>query len=193
MIVSEITNKNDECYTPQYAVAPILPFIPRDAHVWCPFDTEDSNFVTMLRDRGNRVTATHIENGGDFLELNVECDIVLSNPPFSIKTNVLRHAFGMGTPFAFLIGVVGLFESQERFEIFRDNDFEVMYLNRRVSFFSDFEDRQLKLNPPFSSVYLTHRILPAKMVFRTVSKRTDVTKRMMPGALASFWEKDVFK
>lgn len=30
--------KNDECYTPAYAVKPILKYIPKGAVVWCPFD-----------------------------------------------------------------------------------------------------------------------------------------------------------
>ena len=33
---------NDECYTPHYAVTPILKYIPEDALVWYPFDTEES-------------------------------------------------------------------------------------------------------------------------------------------------------
>ena len=36
---------NDECYTPDYGVKPILKYIPKDAIVWCPFDTEESEFV----------------------------------------------------------------------------------------------------------------------------------------------------
>ena len=36
---------NDECYTPAYGVEPILEFIPEGAVIWCPFDTEDSEFV----------------------------------------------------------------------------------------------------------------------------------------------------
>ena len=36
---------NDECYTLSYAVKPILKYIPKDAVVWCPFDTECSEFV----------------------------------------------------------------------------------------------------------------------------------------------------
>ena len=31
---------NDECYTPNYGVTPILEYIPKNAVVWCPFDTE---------------------------------------------------------------------------------------------------------------------------------------------------------
>ena len=29
---------NDECYTPDYGVKPILKYIPEGATVWCPFD-----------------------------------------------------------------------------------------------------------------------------------------------------------
>ena len=36
---------NDECYTPHYAVKPILKYIPKDAIVWCPFDTERVNLL----------------------------------------------------------------------------------------------------------------------------------------------------
>lgn len=34
--------KNDECLTLEYAVKPILEYIPANAVVWCPFDKENS-------------------------------------------------------------------------------------------------------------------------------------------------------
>ena len=40
--------KNDECYTPAYGVRPILKYIPKNAIVWCPFDTENSEFVKQI-------------------------------------------------------------------------------------------------------------------------------------------------
>ena len=36
---------NDECMTLDYAVEPIIKYIPKNWTVWCPFDTEDSEFV----------------------------------------------------------------------------------------------------------------------------------------------------
>ena len=33
---------NDECYTPDYGVKPILKYIPDGDIVWCPFDTKES-------------------------------------------------------------------------------------------------------------------------------------------------------
>ena len=43
---------NDEFYTPRYAIEPILKYIDKDSVVWCPFDTEQSNFVKMLKEKG---------------------------------------------------------------------------------------------------------------------------------------------
>ena len=73
--------------------------------------------------------------------------------------------------FAMLVGVVGLFESQERFEMFRDNPFEIMYLNRRVAYFKDYTEQKPSLNPPFSSVYVCHNMLPERIVFEEIEKR----------------------
>ena len=42
------SGNNDECYTPDYAVKPILKYIPKDAVVWCPFDTEEIEFVKQI-------------------------------------------------------------------------------------------------------------------------------------------------
>ena len=39
---------NDECYTPDYGVEPILKYIPEGDIVWCPFDKEDSQFVIQI-------------------------------------------------------------------------------------------------------------------------------------------------
>ena len=162
---------NDEFYTPEYAIKPILKYITSGLTVWCPFDTENSNFVKMLRNKGCNVIATHIDNGEDFFVTNKECDVIVSNPPYSLKTQVLERLFTIGKPFAMLVGVVGLFESQKRFEMFRDNEFEIMYLNRRVAYFKDYDEQKPSLNPPFSSVYLCHRLLPAQIIFEEVDKK----------------------
>lgn len=69
-----------------------------------------------------------------------------------------------------LLGVVGLFESQKRFEMFRDNEFEIMYMNRRVAYFKDYTEQKPSLNPPFSSVYICKGILSKQIVFEEISK-----------------------
>jgi hypothetical protein len=47
---------NDEFYTPEYAIDPIMKHIPAGSKIWCPFDTEESLFVQKFS-RGGCVTA----------------------------------------------------------------------------------------------------------------------------------------
>lgn len=179
MKMDKVANSgNDEFYTPMYAIEPILKYIPTDKTVWCPFDTEESNFVKAFKGRGNRVVFSHIESGEDFFDQAVrgDVDFIVSNPPYSIKAEVFERLFTLNRCFAMLVGVVGLFESQRRFEMFRDNEFEVMYLNRRVSYFKNYDDPKPSLNPPFSSVYLCSGILPEKIVFESINKNRTESK-----------------
>lgn len=126
----------------------------------------------MLRAQGNKVICTHIDNGQDFFTTLVpQCDMIISNPPYSVKTEVLERLFEIGKPFAMLVGVVGLFESQRRFDMFKNNEFEIMYLNRRVAYFKDYADQKPSLNPPFSSVYVCHKMLPKQIVFEEIQKK----------------------
>ena len=99
-----------------------------------------------------------------------ECDYIISNPPYSLKYEVFNRLFEIGKPFAMLVGVVGLFESQKRFNLFKSNTFEVMYFNKRISYFKSYDDQKPSLNPPFSSVYLTSKILPSQIVFEEIIK-----------------------
>lgn len=61
--------------------------------IWCPFDTEDSLFVKLFRQRGYTVIATHIANGQDFFAIDPpKCDYIISNPPYSLKGEVFERA-----------------------------------------------------------------------------------------------------
>lgn len=164
-------SKNDEFYTPVYAITPILKYLKRNSIVWCPFDTKDSNFVKTLVRNGHTALYSHISEGQDFFTIKPpKCDYIISNPPYSKKGEVLNRLFEIGLPFAMLVGVVGLFESQKRFNMFKENDFEIMYFNKRVAYFKSFEEQKPSLNPPFSSVYVCHKILPKQIVFEQIEK-----------------------
>jgi len=164
------SNKNDEFYTPAYAIEPILKYIPKNSTIWCPFDTEESLYVQIFKDRSHNVIATHISNNQDFFTLDIQCDFIISNPPYSLKSEVFEHLFSLKKPFAMLVGVVGIFESKKRFNLFENNSFEIMYLNKRVSYFENYQDVKPLKNPPFSSVYLTSNMLPEKIIFEKINK-----------------------
>lgn len=171
MKLDQVCNKQDEFYTPAYAIEPILNYVESGKTVWCPFDTSESHFVRMLSDRGLSVKHSHIRGGIDFFNCPVpECDYIVSNPPYSLKGEVFKRLFEIGKPFAMLVGVVGLFESEKRFSMFEQNQFEIMYLNRRVAYFKDYKEQKPSLNPPFSSVYLCSKMLPSQIVFERIKK-----------------------
>ena len=165
-------SKNDEFYTPRYAIEPILKYIKKNSKIWCPFDKEESLFVKILKEEGHEVIHSHIEEeGGNFFLKEVpECDYIISNPPYSLKGQVLNRLFSLGKPFAMLLGVVGLFESKDRFNMFKNNDFEIMYMNKRVAYFKSYKEQKPSLNPPFSSVYLCKNMLPKQIIFEEINK-----------------------
>lgn len=166
-----ITNKNDEFYTPRYAVEPLLKYLNSNKTIWCPFDTDESLIVKILKAEGHTVINTHIEDGNDFFKLDVECDYIISNPPYSVKGEVFERLFKLNKPFAMLVGVVGLFESEKRFQMFKNNSFEIMYMNRRVAYFKSYDDEKPSLNPPFSSVWLCKDVLPNRIAFEEIKKK----------------------
>lgn len=169
MIVSEITNKNDEWYTPRNAIYPILKYLKPNSTIWCPFDTENSEYVKLFRESGHKVIATHISNGENFFEVNCpKCDYIISNPPYSLKLEVFKRLFEIGKPFAMLVGVVGLFDSFGKAELFSENTFEIMYLNPRVKFINI--DGNGKGQPPYQSAYVCSNILPKQICFERVLK-----------------------
>ena len=163
---------NDEFYTPVYAIEPIKKYISPNSVIWCPFDINDSNYVKEFTKEGHKVINSHINYGINFLNTEVpSCDYIISNPPYSLKAEVFERLFQIDKPFAMLVGIVGLFESQKRFEMFANNDFEIMYMNKRVSYFRSYEDRKPDLNPPFSSVYLCSKMLPNRIIFEEIDKK----------------------
>ena len=85
---------NDEFYTPVYAIEPLLKYLKPKSVIWCPFDTDESNFVKVLQFNGHTVIPTHIGMGLDFFDvLNEpsEYDYIISNPPpIRLKQRCLR-------------------------------------------------------------------------------------------------------
>ena len=100
-------NEKDEYYTPSILVKPIIKYVKEKSTVWCPFDTENSEFVILLREAGHTVIATHIWNGQDFFsyEPKENYDYIISNPPFTKKLEVLERLYKLNKPFAIVLGL----------------------------------------------------------------------------------------
>lgn len=55
--------KNDELYTPYYAVEPLIKYLPKDKTIWCPFDEEWSAYKNTLVNNGFHVISSSLEGG----------------------------------------------------------------------------------------------------------------------------------
>lgn len=167
------SSQNDEFYTPEYAVYPLLDHIPSDGPVvWCPFDTPNSSIVRMLEAHGAWCVSTHIDSGDDFFNTEPPegCQYIIPNPPYSMKTKVFERLFSLGIPFAMLVGMVGVFEGP-RFRIFKGRKTEILWMSKRVSYFKDFTDKKPSVNPPFSSAWVCSNVLPAGNIFTEITKK----------------------
>lgn len=70
-LTSNKTSKADEMYTPYYAVAPLLKYLPKDKIIWCPCDEEWSAYYNLLKLNGYKVIRSSISEGQDFLYMNL--------------------------------------------------------------------------------------------------------------------------
>ena len=162
-------NKNDEYYTPSYAVYPIMKYLKEGSTIWCPFDIEESNFVQVLTIEGLKVIYGHIETGQDFFKVEVpECDYIISNPPYSLKGEVFKRLYDIGKPFAMLINFQGIFDHKDRFEMFKNNRTEMLWLSPRVNYIKQGDYKASGV--PFQSGYLCSSIFKEQLNFEYLDK-----------------------
>ena len=125
----------DELYTPEEAVNMILKYIPKNAkNIWECTAIENSEIVRILSNKGYNVITSHIENGEDFLNFEPkEYDIIITNPPYSLKDDFLKRAFELNKPFMFLLPLTTL-EGSKRNKLFSNNKIQLLIPNKRFNF-----------------------------------------------------------
>lgn len=150
-------NIKDEYYTPKILVEPIIKYLAPQSTVWCPFDTENSEYVLTLKEYGFNVIYGHILTGQDFFQYEPDYyDYIISNPPFSKKMEVLQRLYELDKPFAMLLGlpilnyhIVG--------DFFIDKHVQLLIVNKKVSFDGN--------TSSFNNSYFCHKLLPQDIIF----------------------------
>lgn len=151
-------NKKDEYYTPPILVKPILKYIKPNSTIWCPFDTEDSEFVIQLKNDGHNVIHTHIWTGEDFFKYEPNCDYdyIISNPPFTKKLEVLARLYKLNKPFAMVMGLP-ILNYQEVGTFFLDKQLQLLIVDKKVSFDGN--------TASFNNSYFCYKMLPKDIIF----------------------------
>ena len=166
------SGNNDECYTPDYAVEPILEYIPEGATVWCPFDTDASEFVRLISKKDNvNVIKSHLDDGQDFLQWQPKehWDMIVSNPPFSNKRKFFDRALRFNKPFALIMANTWLNDSAPK-QLFMEHnkDLQLLMFDKRM----EFNQSNGKVNNKitFSSSYFCSDFLPKQIILKELKK-----------------------
>lgn len=164
------TKEGDEVYTPFYAVDSILEFIPKDKTIWLPFDKEWSSFNQLFKENGIKTIISYIDDGKDFFEYEPEnYDIIVSNPPFSLKDKVLRRCYELSKPFALLLPVNSI-QGKERVSMFSQYGLELLVFDLRVDYHTSGNFKTYTKGNSFGSAYFCKGLLPEKLIFKKLSK-----------------------
>lgn len=160
---------NDECYTPRYAIEPLLKYIPDDWVIWCPFDTNESEFVKILKDNGIKVINSHIEYGQDFYEYEPDehWDCIISNPPFTNKRKVFERVLSFNKPFALLMSNTWLNDSAPK-QLFKDKELQLLMFDKRIKFINN---GIINNKITFSSSYYCYNFLPKQIVMEFINNK----------------------
>jgi len=164
------SKKFDEIYTPEYAIKPLLKYLPKNKVIWECTDFGNSNITKVLKENGFKVVNTHLKNGFDFLKdiPDFDYDIIVTNPPYSLKDKFLERAYQLGKPFAFLLPITTL-EGIKRGNMFREYGIEVIVLDRRVQFL---EHMGLKKGGGnwFNTSWFCWKLLPQQLIFEHLER-----------------------
>ena len=177
-LTAKTDKASDETYTPAYAIQPLVKYIKAymQAHtkleltIWCPFDLQSSKYVEVLSAIPNvKVIYTHIDTGENFFyyEPSEPYDIIISNPPFSCKDDVLKRLFELGKPYAMLLPIPTL-QGQTRFPYLKD----IQYLgfDKRINYYRDVTMTKTQDGVSFGSCYICKNFLPKDLIIEELER-----------------------
>ena len=139
---------SDEWYTDQQTVELCISLLnpkPRSV-VLCPYDSEKSLFVKELKERGF-VVLYGMQN---FLEQQYHADYIMTNPPFSIKDQVIERVFHYKVPSLLLLPIDSL-GGVKRHNMYKEHGYPSVYIpSKRIKYYND--NWQLQNGVGFHSV-----------------------------------------
>ena len=166
-LTAKTDKASDEVYTPAYAVKPLIKYIQEfnpNAIIWCPFDMEHSEYVKVLKNAGFKVIHSHIDEDKNFFfyEPEESYDIIISNPPFSQKDNVLKRLYELNKPYAMLLPIPTL-QGQARFPWMKDG-LQYLGFDKRINYYTNQDFTQVQKGVSFGSCYLCKKFLPKDLI-----------------------------
>ncbi len=166
-LINYIKNpKNDELYTPSYAIPPLDPYISPGLTIWECTDFGGSEITKHFRNRGNKVITSHLNTNQSFFEYEPSdiYSVIVSNPPYSLKNEFLKRVFELQKAFAFLLPIATL-ETATRQKLFKENEIQLLIPDIRINYMKD------KDQIYFGTCWFTYGLnLPKQLNFCEIDK-----------------------
>jgi len=129
-------NRPDDFQTPEWPVEALIKAVnlSKNDIVWEPACGK-GNIVSTLTNNGYVAFGTDITDGADFFtyQPDQKFDVIITNPPYSLKDRFLDRCYQLHRPFALLLPLTAL-EGIKRQKMYRDNGIQIIFLPRRVNF-----------------------------------------------------------
>lgn len=94
-------------------------------------------------------------------------DVIISNPPFSIKDEILKRLNELNKPYAMLLPLPTL-QGQKRFDYLLNT--QVLIFDKRINFFKDYKIKEIQKGISFASIYVCKNFLPKDLIFERLSE-----------------------
>ena len=90
--------------------------------------------MKVLKKNKFNVVFSHLENRQDFFEYEPKkWDIIISNPPWSIKDKVLKRCYELNKPFGLILPIHSL-SGKYRWSKFKDGNIQLLISKNRICF-----------------------------------------------------------
>lgn len=119
--------------------------------------------VCFLKEEGYNVVRSSLAEGQDFFNYEPEkWDIIVSNPPFSIKDKVLERLYSFNKPFAVLLPLNSL-QGKTRYKYFKDG-IQILSFDARICYHNKEHMDSVVKGSPFATAYFCRDLLPKDLI-----------------------------
>lgn len=158
--MSFVQDKDSDNYiTNKYEWERIKDYIPTDKIIWSPFYC-DGKQKDYFKELGYDI----IHEDKDFFSYTPEYDLLIDNPPFSKKNEILIKLNDLDKPFIIICPSMML--SYKYFQTnFKDKNIQLIIPYKRMNF-KHLNSNKKNYSPPFSSFYYCYKMnLPKDIIF----------------------------
>lgn len=118
---------------------------------------------------GYQTIRSHIDEGQDFFEYEPDnYDVIISNPPFSIKDKILQRLYELDKPFAILLPLNSL-QGKSRYKFF-EQGIQILSFDQRIGYHNINNMDVPVEGSPFATAYFCRDILPKDLIIEKIEK-----------------------